>query len=145
MPLEGDYQPSPHRFVADQVRLYEESGGKEGTELEGRPCVILSTKGRKSDKIRKTPLMRVKKGDRYAVVASMGGAPAHPIWYLNLVADPSVSLQDGPDVQDYTASTASPDEKAEWWPIATAVWPPYDDYQAKTERDIPLVILEPVD
>jgi deazaflavin-dependent oxidoreductase (nitroreductase family) len=87
--------------------------------------------------------MRVKDGDRYAVVASMGGAPQHPVWYLNLVADPKVSLQDGPDLKDYTAHVASGDEKALWWKTATAVWPDYDNYQASTDRQIPLVILEP--
>jgi deazaflavin-dependent oxidoreductase (nitroreductase family) len=87
--------------------------------------------------------MRVNDGDRYAVVASMGGAPNHPVWYLNLVANPTVSLQDGPELRDYTAHVAKGDEKKEWWARATAVWPPYDDYQASTSREIPLVILEP--
>lgn len=143
MPLDGEYSPSPWNLVADQVRLYEESGGSEGTLLEGAPCVILTTRGRTSGKLRKSALMRVEHDGSYAVVASMGGAPKHPKWYLNLVDHPEVTLQDGPEVFDMVARTASPDEKAEWWPRATAVWPPYDDYQAGTERDIPLVILEP--
>lgn len=143
MPLDGEYAPSPWDLVAEQVRLYEESGGTEGTELEGAPCVILSTLGRNSGKVRKSALMRVEHDGTYAVIASMGGAPQNPKWYLNLVANPEVTLQDGPAVLDLVARTASADEKAQWWPRATAVWPPYDDYQSNTERDIPLVLLEP--
>jgi deazaflavin-dependent oxidoreductase (nitroreductase family) len=143
MPIDGTYEPSPWAWVSDQVSKYEDSGGTEGTELQGKPCVVLWTKGRKSGAVRKSALMRVRDGDRYAVVASMGGAPKHPVWYLNLSADPHVSLQDGPELKDYIAHTADAEEKAEWWPKATAVWPAYDEYQAKTERPIPLVILEP--
>jgi deazaflavin-dependent oxidoreductase (nitroreductase family) len=143
MPIEGTYTPSPWSPVAEQVRLYEETGGTEGATLEGQPCVILWTRGRHSGDVRKVPLMRVRDGDRYAVVASMGGAPKHPVWYLNLEADPHVSLQDGPELKDYVAHTADPGERTEWWPKATAVWPPYDEYQTKTTRQIPLVILEP--
>lgn len=144
MALEGPYKPSPWQPIAEQVALYESSGGTEGTELQGQPCVILWTKGRTSGTIRKSPLMRVTDdAGRYAVVASMGGAPKHPVWYLNMVADPNVSLQDGPDLRDYTARVAKGDEKAEWWQRATAVWPSYDDYQTKTDRAIPLIVLEP--
>ena len=144
MPLQGTYEPSPWDAVADQVRLFEESGGKEGNEMQGKPCIILWTKGRHSGKIRKTPLMRVRDGDRYAVVASLGGAPKHPVWYLNMLADPHVSLQDGADLRDYLARVTTGDEKVEWWAKATAAWPDYDNYQARTDREIPLVILEPV-
>lgn len=143
MPLGGEYEPSPWEPVAEQVRLYEESGGQEGTTLEGRPCVILTTRGRKTGKLRKTPLMRVEHEGTYAVVASMGGAPQHPVWYLNLVADPDVTLQDGAEVMDLRAREVSGDEKAEWWARATEVWPDYDAYQAATEREIPLIVLEP--
>lgn len=143
MPLEGEYEPSPWGPVAEQVELYERTGGAEGDLLEGKPCVILTTKGRKSGRLRKSPLMRVADGDRYAVVASMGGAPKHPVWYLNLVANPDVRLQDGPTVHDLRARIATGDEKAEWWARATEVWPKYDEYQASTDRQIPLVILEP--
>ena len=143
MAIAGTYEPSPWTPVADQVRRYEESGGTEGTLLEGQPCVILWTRGRHSGAVRKTPLMRVTDGERYAVVASMGGAPQHPVWFHNVVADPEVSLQDGPDLRDYTAHVASAEEKAEWWPRATATWPAYDDYQASTDRDIPVIVLEP--
>lgn len=143
MPIEGTYEPSPWEFVANQVALFERTGGREGDLLEGKPCVILWTRGRQSGAIRKSPLMRVKDGDRYAVVASMGGAPKHPVWYLNLVDDPNVSLQDGADVHDFVARVASGAERAEWWQKANEVWPSYDDYQAKTDREIPLVILDP--
>jgi deazaflavin-dependent oxidoreductase (nitroreductase family) len=140
MPIEGTYEPSAWDFAAEHVKQYEQEG--QG-ELRGVPVVVLWTKGRRSGALRKSPLMRVRDGDRYAVVPSMGGAPKHPVWYLNLTADPHVTLQDGDEVKDYIAHTATPDEKAEWWPKATAVWPDYDDYQKRTERDIPLVILEP--
>jgi deazaflavin-dependent oxidoreductase (nitroreductase family) len=142
MPLTGEYEPSPWDQVAEQVRLYEATGGKEGGTLEGAPCVILTTKGRKTGKLRKSPLMRIEHDGVYAVVASMGGAPQHPVWYLNLVANPDVTLQDGDQVLDLRARTASPDQKRHWWPRLTAVWPPYSEYQSKTERDIPVVLLE---
>lgn len=143
MALQGTYEPSPWSWVSDQVELYERTGGTEGAELNGKPCVILWTKGRNSGAVRKSPLMRIKDGDCYAVVASMGGAPKHPVWYHNVVADPHVSLQDGAELRDYTARIAEGSEKQEWWSKATDVWPDYDDYQAKTERQIPLFILEP--
>jgi deazaflavin-dependent oxidoreductase (nitroreductase family) len=143
MAIDGPYEPSPWQPVADQVQLYEQTGGREGNELQGRPCVILWTKGRHSKNVRKSPLMRVRDGDRYAVVASMGGAPKHPVWFLNLVADPHVSLQDGDQLRDYVAQVATGPEKTEWWSKATAVWPDYDNYQANTPRQIPLVILDP--
>lgn len=145
MALEGNYEPSPWGPIAAQVELYESSGGSEGTELEGKPCIVLWTRGRHSGSIRKTPLMRVTDGSSYAVVASMGGAPQHPVWYLNLVADPHVSLQDGPELHDYRARVADGDEKERWWARANEVWPSYDDYQASTERVIPLVVLDRMD
>jgi deazaflavin-dependent oxidoreductase (nitroreductase family) len=143
VPIEGTYEPSPWEPIAEQVQLYEESGGTEGTTLEGQPCIVLWTRGRRSGNVRKTPLMRVTDGERYAVIASMGGAPQHPVWYHNLVADPKVSLQDGPVLRDYVAHEATGDEKAEWWARAVEVWPSYDDYQAATDRVIPLFVLEP--
>lgn len=144
MALEGNYEPSAWSPIADQVARYESSNGTEGTELEGQPCVILWTRGRHSGCVRKTPLMRVTDdAGRYAVVASLGGAPKHPVWYLNLQADPTVSLQDGPELRDYTARVVDGDEKSEWWKRAAAVWPSYDEYQTKTDRAIPLVVLEP--
>jgi len=143
--LQGEYEPSPWEPIAEQVRLYEGSGGTEGTTLEGQPCVILTTRGRRTGKLRKTPLMRVEHDGSYAVVASMGGAPNHPVWYYNLLAHPDeVTVQDGPDVHRVRAREVTGAEKAEWWARAVAVWPAYDDYQARTERTIPLVVLEPV-
>ena len=144
MPIEGTYEPSPYARAANQVEEFEASGGREGNLNRGVPVIILWTRGRSSGAVRKTPLMRVRDGDRYAVVASMGGAPQHPVWYGNLLADPHVSLQDGGDLHDYVARVATGDEKAQWWRKAVEVWPDYDAYQAKTDREIPLVILEPV-
>ena len=144
MALQQTYEPSPWDPIADQVRLFEETDGREGNELQGKPVIILWTKGRRSGAVRKTPLMRVKDGDRYAVVASMGGAPKHPVWYLNLSADPNVRLQDGAELRDYVAREVSGDEKKQWWAKATEVWPDYDKYQASTDREIPLIVLDPV-
>jgi deazaflavin-dependent oxidoreductase (nitroreductase family) len=142
MAMQGEYEPSPWEWVADQVRLYETTGGREGDLLDGKPCVILTTKGRKTGKLRKAALMRVEHDGTYAVVASMGGAPKHPVWYLNLLADPDVVLQDGDRVMDLRARVATGDEKREWWTRATDVWPSYDEYQAATDREIPLIVLE---
>ena len=144
MPLDGEYEPSPDKRAREQVELYESSGGTEGLTLRGKPVVILTTKGAKSGRLRKIPLMRVEHDGSYAVVASLGGAPQHPVWYHNIVANPRVSLQDGPEVKDYAAREVTGDEKAEWWRKATAVWPAYDAYQEKTDREIPLFVLDPV-
>ena len=144
MPLDGDYEPSPWDWVSTQVEQYERTGGREGGLLEGKPVVILTTRGRKTGRLRKSALMRVEHDGRYAVVASMGGAPKHPVWYLNLVADPKVTLQDGDQVFTMRARTATPEERRDWWPVATAAWPPYDGYQTKTDREIPLVLFDPV-
>ena len=140
---EPEYAPSPWEFVANHVERYLASDGEDGYEMEGAPCVILTTIGRRTGKVRRTPLIRVHDGDNYLVLASLGGAPQHPVWYLNLLADPEVTLQDRGVVHELVAHTASPEEKAGLWPVAVAAWPSYDDYQAKTERDIPLVVLEP--
>lgn len=145
MPIQGEYEPSTWDVAADQVRAYESSGGTEGTEMQGKPVVILTSVGRRTGKIRKAPLMRVTDGERYAVVASLGGAPKHPVWYFNLKENPAVTLQDGPVVKDYVAREVEGDEKAEWWRRATEVWPAYDDYQASTDRQIPVFVLDPVD
>jgi deazaflavin-dependent oxidoreductase (nitroreductase family) len=144
MPLQGEYEPSPDQYVREQVELYESSGGTEGTTHEetGLPVVILTTLGARSGKIRKTPLMRVEHEGDYAVVASQGGAPKHPVWYHNLVADSRVTLQDGPVVQDMTAREVTGEEKAVWWERAVAAYPPYADYQKKTDREIPVFVLE---
>lgn len=145
MPLQGEYEPSPTQWVRDQVELYESSGGTEGTTLQGRPVVLLTTRGARSGKLRKTPLMRVEHEGRYAVVASLGGAPRHPVWYHNLKADPQVELRDGQVLQDMTAREVTGEEKAKWWERAVAAFPPYADYQEKTDRVIPVFVLEPRD
>ncbi|MEU6405038.1 nitroreductase family deazaflavin-dependent oxidoreductase [Streptomyces sp. NPDC046985] len=144
MPLEGEYEPSPAQWVRDQVELYESSGGTKGTTLmdTGMPVILLTTRGARSGKIRKTPLMRVEHDGRYAVVASQGGAPEHPFWYFNLKADPLVELQDGPAKQEMTAREVTGAEKAEWWDRAVAAFPPYAEYQEKTSRQIPVFVLE---
>ncbi|WP_369221013.1 nitroreductase family deazaflavin-dependent oxidoreductase [Streptomyces sp. R39] len=145
MPLEGEYEPSPAAWVREQVELYESSGGKEGTTLmdTGLPVIVLTTLGVKSGKIRKTPLMRVEHDGKYALVASQGGAPKHPVWYFNVKSHPLVELQDGPVKQDMTAREVTGAEKADWWDRAVAAYPPYADYQKKTSREIPVFVLEP--
>jgi deazaflavin-dependent oxidoreductase (nitroreductase family) len=143
MPLDGEYEPSTAQWVRDQVERYEGSGGTEGTTLKGLPVVIVTSRGAKSGKLRKNPLMRVEHDGRYAAVASLGGAPQHPVWYHNLVADPHVELQDGPVRQDMTARELTGDERAAWWERAVAAYPDYADYQQKTDRQIPVFLLEP--
>ncbi len=144
MPVTGEYAPSPSQRVREQVELYESSGGRQGTTMRGMPVVVLTSRGAQSGKVRKTPLMRVEHDGRYAVVASMGGAPGHPVWYRNLVAHPHVELQDGPVRQDMVARELTGDELAQWWDRAVAAFPDYADYQANTERQIPVFVLEPV-
>ena len=144
MPLHGDYQPSPEKWVRDQVERYESSGGTKGTTLGGRPVIVLSTLGVKSGNIRKAPLMRVEHDGRYAAVASLGGSAKNPVWYANVVAHPLVEVQDGPVRQDMTAREITGDEKAVWWERAVAAYPDYADYQVKTDRVIPVFLLEPV-
>ncbi|WP_327070260.1 nitroreductase family deazaflavin-dependent oxidoreductase [Kitasatospora sp. NBC_01302] len=144
MPLTGEYQPSTDQWVRDQVALYEGSGGTEGTTLQGVPVVILTSLGAKSGKIRKNGLMRVEHDGQYAVVASQGGAPKHPSWYHNLVAHPLVELQDGAVRQDMTAREVTGAERELWLERAIAVWPDFAEYQKKTDRVIPVFVLEPV-
>jgi deazaflavin-dependent oxidoreductase (nitroreductase family) len=145
MPIDAEYEPGAWDFAADHVRRYEASGGSgDDYLLMGKPCIILHTLGNKTGKLRKSPLMRVTDGKRYAVVASMGGAPKHPVWYHNLTANPRCALQDKDVLRDYVAREVTGDEKAEWWGRATEVWPSYDEYQAKTDREIPVFVLDPV-
>ncbi|MGD0391458.1 MAG: nitroreductase family deazaflavin-dependent oxidoreductase [Acidimicrobiales bacterium] len=144
MPIEGEYEPSAADWVREQVEEYEGSGGTRGTTLRGMPVIILTSRGAKSGKVRKTPLMRVEHDGVYAVVASKGGAPTHPVWYFNLVADPHVELQDGPAKADLVAREVTGDEKSVWWERAVAAYPDYADYQTKTDRSIPVFVLEPV-
>jgi deazaflavin-dependent oxidoreductase (nitroreductase family) len=145
MPLTGEYEPSTSEWARKQVEEYEGSGGTSGTTLKGRPVIVLTSVGAKSGKLRKTALMRVEHDGEYAVVASLGGAPKHPVWYFNLLADPHVELQDGPAKRDYIAREVTGDEKALWWERAVAAYPDYADYQANTERQIPVFVLTPED
>src|SRR5258706_5836376 len=145
MPLTGEYEPSATDWAREQAELFERTAGAEGNTLRGRPIILLTSLGAKSGKVRKTPLMRVEHDGEYAVVASLGGAPKHPVWYHNLVAHPLVELQDGPVRKDYNAREVTGEERAEWWKRATATWPDYDEYQTKTDRAIPIFVLTPVD
>lgn len=142
MPLTGEYAPSTADWARKQVELYEASGGTKGTTLHGRPVIVLTSVGAKSGKLRKTALMRVEHNGEYAVVASLGGAPKHPVWYFNLLQEPHVELQDGPEKHDYLARELSGEERELWWDRAVAAYPPYADYQKKTEREIPVFVLE---
>jgi F420H(2)-dependent quinone reductase len=144
MPLSGEYAPSTSDWAREQADKYMESDGTDGTELNGRPVILLTTVGAKTGKLRKTPLMRVEHDGEYAIVASLGGAPKNPVWYYNVVKHPQVELQDGTVTRDYEAREVSGDEKAEWWERAVAAFPPYADYQKKTDRQIPLIVLTPV-
>lgn len=143
MTLNGEYEPSPQKWVRDQVETYETSGGTEATTMQDVPVVVVTSVGAKSGKLRKTPLMRVEHDGMYALVASKGGAPEHPTWFHNLVALPTVELQDGPDRRDYTVHVTDGAERAEWWQRAVAVWPAYAEYQTKTDRQIPVFVAEP--
>jgi F420H(2)-dependent quinone reductase len=143
MPLEGEYEPSPAQWVRDQVAAYEASGGQKANTLRdtGLPVIIVTTRGKKSGKIRKFGLMRVEHDGEYALVASKGGAPQHPVWYYNLTADPTaVMIQDGSEPFDAKVRELNGDERAEWWERAVAAYPPYADYQAKTPRQIPVLL-----
>jgi F420H(2)-dependent quinone reductase len=144
MPLTGEYEPSTSGWARENAEKYMESGGTDGTELQGRPVILLTTIGAKSAKIRKTPLMRVEHGGEYAVVASLGGAPKNPVWYYNVKKHPRVELQDGTVTKDYEAREVFGDEKAIWWERAVAAWPDYANYQQKTDRQIPVFVLTPV-
>jgi deazaflavin-dependent oxidoreductase (nitroreductase family) len=128
-------------FGKEHVERYRATGGVEGHEWQGTRCLILTTTGRRSGEPRDAPLIYGQHGDDYLVVASKGGAPEHPGWYENLVADPNVTVQVGPDVFPAVARTASDEEREEVWPIMTKEWPAYDEYQRKTDRKIPVVVL----
>ena len=144
MPLEGEYEPSEWDWVRNQVELYESSGGTEGLTLldTGLPVVIVTSRGSRSGKLRKNPVMRVEHDGVYAAIASQGGAPEHPSWYFNVVAHPEVELQDGPEPHPYVARLAEGAERAEWWERAVAQYAPYAEYQQKTDREIPVFLLE---
>lgn len=147
MPIEGEYEPSNWDWVREQVERYEASGGTEATTLRdtGLPVIIVTSRGVRSGKIRKTPLMRVERDGRYVLVASQGGAPKHPHWYWNLRADPHIEVQDGPTKREMVAREVTGPEKRTWWDLAVAAFPPYAEYQERADREIPVFIAEPVD
>jgi deazaflavin-dependent oxidoreductase (nitroreductase family) len=143
MTLEGEYEPSAWDWVRDQVATYERTGGAEANTLRdtGLPIIIVTTRGNKSGKLRKTALMRVEHDGEYALIASMGGAPKHPVWYYNLKADPdAVMIQDGPDPFDANTRELAGDERATWWDRAVAAYPDYAQYQKNTDRLIPVFV-----
>ncbi|HEY3810751.1 MAG TPA: nitroreductase family deazaflavin-dependent oxidoreductase [Acidimicrobiales bacterium] len=143
MPIEGEYEPSPAQWVRDQVDEYERSRGQRANTLleTGLPIVIVTTRGNKSGKVRKTPLMRVEHDGVYALVASKGGAPDHPVWYYNLKAGPAaVTIQDGAEPVAVEVTEVSGPERSEWWERAVAAYPPYAEYQTKTDRQIPVFV-----
>jgi deazaflavin-dependent oxidoreductase (nitroreductase family) len=145
MAIDGEYVPSTAQWVRDQVDEYEKSGGTTGTTLRetGLPVVIVTNVGAKTGAVRKTPLMRVEHEGAYAAVGSKGGAPQNPVWVYNLRQNPTVVVQDGPQTFEMTAREITGDERAAWWERSVAAFPPYAEYQQKTDRLIPVFILEP--
>jgi F420H(2)-dependent quinone reductase len=145
MPITGEYAPSRWDWVREQAEEYEASGGTRANTLRdtGLPIIVMTTRGRNSGKVRKVPLMRVEHGGEYAIVASKGGAPEHPGWYHNLVADPHVMVQDGPEPFDAVVRVVTGEERAQWWERAVAAFPPYQEYQDKTDREIPVFVAAP--
>ena len=142
-PLEGEYEPSPIDWVREQVEEYEASGGTRANTLRDTdlPIIVVTTRGNRTGKLRKTPLMRVEHDGEYALVASKGGAPQHPVWYHNLTADPeAVTIQDGPEPFDVRVREVTGDERAQWWERAVAAYPPYAEYQERTGREIPVFV-----
>ena len=146
MTLQGEYEPSSSEWVRNQVAAYEASGGREADTLPGTKdkIVVITSVGSKSGKLRKNPVMRVEKDGVYVAIASKGGAPENPSWYDNFVAHPLVDLQDGPEAKPYKARLAQGDERTKWWAHAVATWPTYASYQEKTDREIPVFLLEPI-
>lgn len=144
MPLQGEYAPSTSEWARNQAEQFEKSGGSEAALLRDKPIIVLTTKGAKTGALRKTALMRVEHNGRYAVVASKGGAPENPAWYFNIVAEPLVELQDVDAKRDYRAREVQGAERNEWWERAVEAWPDYANYQLKTDRQIPLFVLEPL-
>ncbi|WP_448811627.1 nitroreductase family deazaflavin-dependent oxidoreductase [Agromyces bauzanensis] len=141
MPLEGEYEPSTSDWARKQAETFEATEGAEANTLRGRPIIVMTTKGAKTGKLRKTALMRVEHDGQYAVVASMGGSPKHPTWYWNLKKHPHVELQDGAQKHDYEARELEGEEREIWWRRANETWPSYDQYQTKTDRQIPVFLL----
>ena len=146
MSLQGEYVPSKAQWVRDQVAEYEQSGGRRANTLRGGtdPIVVITSRGAKSGVLRKNPVMRVERDGKYLAVASMSGSPDNPEWYYNFVANPEVDLQDGPEPKSYRARQLTGEERADWWAYAVQTWPTYGKYQEKTERQIPIFLLEEI-
>ena len=142
MALTGTYVPSKTEWVRDNVAEYEASGGTRGTEMGGYPVVVITSVGAKSGHLRKNPVMRVERGGTYVAIASKGGAPDHPEWYFNLLANPQVELQDREERHTYQARLVEGAERADWWQLAVDTWPTYAAYAKKTDREIPVFVLE---
>jgi len=144
--LPGEYVPSAQQWVRDQVAEYEASGGARANTLRGGPdpIVVITSVGRKTGALRKNPLMRVERDGKYVAVASLGGSPTNPEWYYNFLAHPVVQLQDGPEPKLYRARLLEGEEREEWWAFAVQTWPTYGQYQRRTERQIPIFLLEEV-
>jgi deazaflavin-dependent oxidoreductase (nitroreductase family) len=141
MTIDGEYEPNAMEWVRNQVATYEESGGREGNTLRDMPVIVVTMRGNKSGKVRKIALMRVEHDGEYALVASLGGAPKHPVWYYNLKAHPDeVMIQDGPEPFAVDIREVTGDERATWWKYAVAAYPDYADYQTKTDRVIPVFV-----
>lgn len=145
MTLQGEYAPSTSEWVRDQVAAFEASNGAEANTIKGRPIVVITTVGRKSGKLRKNPVMRVEHGGEYAAVGSKGGAPEDPEWVANFLAEPVVELQDGGVRRSYRARVVEGAERATWWERAVAAFPDYAEYQTRTDRQIPVFVLSPLD
>ncbi|WP_078327011.1 nitroreductase family deazaflavin-dependent oxidoreductase [Mycobacteroides salmoniphilum] len=144
MPLTGEYEPSGLDWSQKQVAKIVESGTTDGITIADMPVILLTSLGAKSGKLRKIALMRVEHDGEYAIVASLGGAPKNPVWYYNVKENPLVELQDGSTTKDYQAREVFGDEKAPWWDRAVEAYPPYAEYQTKTDRQIPVFVLTPV-
>jgi deazaflavin-dependent oxidoreductase (nitroreductase family) len=143
MSFTGEYEPSPFEWVRDHVERYERSGGTAGAIVDGMAIVLLTTVGAKTGMLRKTPLMRVEHQGEYAIVASFGGAAKNPVWYFNVVAEPSVQLRDGAVQQNMLAREVHGEERVTWWARAVESYPTYAEYQKKTDREIPVLVLKP--
>jgi deazaflavin-dependent oxidoreductase (nitroreductase family) len=144
MTLVGTYVPSKEQWVRDQVETFEASDGARANTLRdtGHPVVVITSVGAKSGNLRKNPVMRVERDGAYLAIASMGGAPTNPEWYHNFLAHPEVELQDGPEKHTYTARLLQGDERAQWWDYAVQTWPTYAEYEKRTDREIPVFLLE---
>jgi deazaflavin-dependent oxidoreductase (nitroreductase family) len=147
MTIEGEYVPSKAKWVRDQVEQFEASNGQEANTLPGTndPIVVITNRGASSGKVRKTPLMRVERDGVYVAIASKGGAPEHPDWYYNFLTHPEMDLQDGSVKKTYRAERVEGEERADLWQLAVATWPTYASYQEKTDREIPVFKLTPID